>query len=128
MKIEISNGELIDRITILELKMLHIKYDKRRAGVRAELEALSEQVHQDETLLAILQERGGLYQSLLTINQAIWDIENQLRARRERGELDVRFAELASAACGLNDQRFAVKREINELTGSALHEEKQYTS
>ena len=118
-----SWGELIDKITILEIKSERIADREKLANVRAELDALA----------AI---RGGagalpdglaaLTDELRVINTALWEIEDHIRDCERRQDFGAHFTGLARAVYKTNDQRAAVKRRINELLGSDLVEEKSY--
>jgi hypothetical protein len=119
----ISIGDLIDRITILEIKSERIGDPHKAANVARELSAL-----------ALLREAAGLETpemaafaaELRRINVALWDIEEEIRALDRAGDFGPRFIELARGVYTWNDRRSAVKREVNEAFGSALLEEKSY--
>lgn len=135
MKIEVSNGEIIDKWTILQIKSKRIKDKEKLLNVKIEMEALEgpmrtiyEETHQSKTSPVDL---GMKQDRLFTINDELWDVEDSLRELErmefwnDKDELDD-FVDLARQVYHLNDQRARVKREINELTGSALVEEKSY--
>jgi len=121
MKIEVSNGEIIDKITILEIKLEKIQNVDKRRNVQAEYDLLSQ--HFSE--LGI-DSGHKLYQELKMINLKLWDIEDKLRIKEQRKEFDAEFIELARQVYFTNDERAMVKRQINELSGSTLFEEKEY--
>jgi uncharacterized protein DUF6165 len=124
-RVPISHGELIDKITILEIKAERIGDAAKRANVGAELEQL-EAVWQREAAGAadIAAERAAL----LAVNEALWDIEDRIREKERTHSFDAEFIELARSVYIRNDERAAIKRTINERLGSALVEEKSYQS
>ena len=119
MKIDISNGEVVDRWTILTLKMVRIVDKEARANVHREMSMLSEHVHE----LAISEEQLS---ELWTVNAALWDIEDKLRQLESDQLFGEDFIEAARTVYLLNDDRARIKREINEQTDSLLVEEKSY--
>jgi hypothetical protein len=123
LTVPVSVGELIDKITILEIKSERIRDPGKLANVDAELALLRETW--DASPLAatdIVRDRGALK----AINETLWEIEDAIREKEAAGEFDEGFIELARAVYRTNDERAAVKRRINEATGSALVEEKSY--
>ncbi|MFZ3235460.1 MAG: DUF6165 family protein [Stellaceae bacterium] len=119
----ISVGELLDKITILEIKAERIIDPQKQDNVRRELEWLAAVRRRD---VAPLPELEMLCRELAAINRELWDVEDDLR-RSERDQcFDRRFVELARSVYRCNDRRAALKREINELTGSDILEEKSY--
>jgi len=124
-RVPISHGELIDKITILEIKAERIGDAAKRANVGAELEQL-EAVWKREAAGAadIAAERAAL----LAVNEALWDIEDRIREKERTHSFDAEFIELARSVYIRNDERAAIKRVINERLGSALVEEKSYQS
>jgi len=119
----ISHGELIDKITILEIKSEQIADPAKLANVRKELELLLA-VWRDDAAAAvdITAERARLK----AVNQALWDIEDRIRLKEKAQAFDAEFVELARAVYFQNDDRAAIKREINLKLGSQLIEEKSY--
>ena len=124
IKIDVAAGELIDKITILEIKLARIKDPAKLANVRYEL----------DLLLATLAEaqNGGpaldsLRQELRKINEVIWDVEDDIRDHERRKDFGPSFVELARAVYHNNDQRARLKRQVNELLDSKVIEEKSYT-
>jgi len=118
----ISAGELVDKITILRVKADRIGAAKR-VNVTKELrllEALAGEVLPDSPKLAVLTAE------LTTVNAALWDIEEGKRDCERRQDFGGEFVRLARAVYLENDRRAAIKRAINELTGSDLVEEKSY--
>ena len=119
----ISHGELIDKITILEIKSEQIVDPSKQANVRKELDLLAEVWRNDPAAaIDIDAERARLKQ----VNQALWDIEDRIRLKEKAQAFDAEFIELARAVYFQNDDRAAIKREINLRLGSQLIEEKSY--
>jgi len=121
--VPISVGELLDKISILEIKAAAIKDAAKQANVRRELAAL-DAVREHE--VAPLPELAALYAELKSANQALWQIEDEIREHERGGRFDERFIELSRGVYRTNDRRALVKRRINELTGSEIVEEKSY--
>lgn len=118
----VSAGELIDKITILELKLRHIEDATKRANVQTEhdlLTALWAEIPQPDGVETAL---GGLRE----VNAALWAVEDDLREKEAEGEFGNDFVQAARSVYKLNDRRAALKYEINSLTGSRLIEEKSY--
>jgi len=121
--VEVSWGELVDKLTILEIKQRRLSAPAAVANVKRELAALSKVVDD-------LQAPAGfaaLKQNLSAINESLWEIEDRIRAKEAAGSFDREFIELARAVYISNDKRAAFKREINLLLKSDVIEEKQYT-
>ena len=123
--IEVSWGELIDKITILEIKEQRLTSPSAVANVRNELAALVRALAGLNPAPAALD---GLKRELKTLNEALWDIENRTRAKEAAKIFDQEFIELTRSVYLNNDKRAGIKRRINELLDSGLIEEKQYTS
>ncbi len=121
MQIEVSNGELVDKVSILKIKLDRISSAQKRANIQREFDLLYEK-------LAPIQitEQSDSFQRLLKINTRLWEIEDQIRAKEARGEFDKDFIELARQVYFQNDKRSQVKRDINIQTGSMIIEEKEY--
>lgn len=119
----VSYGELIDKITILEIKSERMHDVAKLANVRDELQILNRLWSGDEhSRIDIAAERAELKR----INGALWEIEDAIRVKERDQAFDARFVELARAVYHTNDQRAAVKRAINVKLGSRLVEEKSY--
>ncbi|MGN6739529.1 DUF6165 family protein [Dyella sp.] len=119
----VSFGELIDKITILEIKSQQIRDQAKLANVRTELDLLSATwAAHPASHTDIADERARL----LAVNQALWDIEDHIRLKEKAQAFDAEFIELARSVYFRNDERAAVKREINLKLGSQLVEEKSY--
>jgi uncharacterized protein DUF6165 len=121
--VPISVGELLDKISILEIKAEAISDPARQANVARELAAL-EAVRGRE--VAALPELAALFVELRSANRALWRIEDEIRAHERGGQFDERFIDLARGVYRTNDRRAVLKRQINELTGSEIVEEKSY--
>ncbi|WP_225765230.1 DUF6165 family protein [Stenotrophomonas sp. Marseille-Q4652] len=119
----VSIGELVDKITILEIKAERITDPDKLANVRTELDGLLPLWEQQFQLRPAL---GPLKDQLKEINTRMWDIQDGLRAREAAQTFDDQFIALARGVYGTNGERVAVKNEINRLAGSSLVEEKQY--
>jgi hypothetical protein len=121
--VPISVGELLDKISILEIKAEAITDPVKLANVRRELAALGA-VRKRE--VAALPEMAALQAELKSVNQALWRTEDEIRECEHAGRFDERFIELARNVYRINDRRALLKRRINELTGSEIIEEKSY--
>ncbi len=122
--IEISPGEMVDRLTILRIKLAHMTDEAKLANVRLELEGL-EAAHREN--IADSPEIAALDADLEAINAKLWDIEDEIRACERDGNFGPRFIELARAVYYNNDERARIKREINDLLGADIVEEKSYS-
>ncbi len=120
MKIEVSNGEIADKLTIIEIKLKHIKDEAKLKNLRNEYAVL------DEAVSKIIKKDHELYIALLNINQELWDIEDDIRDLERDKDFGDAFIKTARAVYFTNDKRSEIKRQINELTGSNLVEEKSY--
>lgn len=122
-RVPISWGEVIDKITILEIKVEHLKEARARANVAHELELLAAIAAPQ---LAASSDLAAHKTALRAVNQALWDVEDALRRQEAAGLFDDRFVTLARSVYRQNDQRAAIKRRINELLASEIVEEKSY--
>lgn len=123
--VPISWGELLDKISILEIKSARITANAALANVRAELSQLNN-VAGD--MLATRADVAAIKAALRRVNEALWDIEDRIREREHAQDFGSAFIELARAVYRTNDERGALKRRINILLGSALMEEKHYAA
>ena len=121
--IEIAPGELIDKITILEIKSERIPDADKLENVRVELETLA--AARDAALPAS-DELDRLTAELKRVNEALWVIEDDIRDCERTGDFGERFVELARSVYRTNDVRADLKRQINLALGSRLVEEKSY--
>lgn len=124
--IEISPGELIDKITILEIKAERVHEAQRRAYVLKELALLRRSCA--DLLRAAPPEVEPTTRALRATNERLWEVEDALRDCERAGCFDERFVGLARSVYRTNDQRAALKSELNRLLGSALHEVKSYAA
>lgn len=122
-RVPVSWGEVIDKITILEIKALHLKDARARANVARELELLSAIA---DPQLAASTDLAARKAALRTVNTALWDVEDALRRLEAAGRFDEEFVALARSVYRQNDERAAIKRQINELLASEIVEEKSY--
>lgn len=119
----VSYGELIDKITILEIKSRRIEDAAKVANVRNELDLLNATWANDAASQTdISAERANL----LDVNEQLWDIEDKIRLKERAQEFDAEFIDLARSVYFRNDERAAYKRLINIKLGSQLVEEKSY--
>ena len=124
MKVEISNGELLDKITILELKLLKIKDKEKLINIQKEFDTLNPLTQK------LFEKYDGQLQNhyleLAKINGQLWDIEDWIRDCEHEKRFDKEFVELARSVYITNDKRCEVKKLINLITSSGLVEEKSY--
>ncbi len=123
IRIEIAPGELIDKITILEIKAERIADAAKRANVLVELRTLTDV---RAATIPLDGEIDRLAAELKTVNEALWEIEDDIRECDRDGDFGPRFVELARAVYRTNDRRAELKRAINLRLGSRLVEEKSY--
>lgn len=121
--IPMSPGELLDKITILEIKSERMSNEGKLRNVRHELSLLnntwSQSVSEDDTIRRI-------HSALKNINEALWEIEDDIRDQEKAREFGQRFIELARSVYFTNDKRAAAKKELNVHLGSDIVEEKSY--
>jgi hypothetical protein len=123
--VPISPGELIDKITILEIKSQRMSDAAKLHNVRTELSLLSDTWKASPfSATDISAEWAGLRD----VNAKLWDIEDRIRDKERDGRFDAEFIELARAVYFTNDERAAIKKQINTRLGSALVEEKSYAN
>ena len=123
IKINISVGELLDKITILEIKQERIDDVVKLENVKKELVVLRRQWESSSYAAISLDEKLG---ALKKANESLWDIEDKIRIKESKQEFDAEFIELARSVYFINDKRAEVKRLINGKTKSELVEEKSY--
>jgi hypothetical protein len=123
--VPVSIGELIDKITILEIKAERIDDPAKLVNVRRELEQLLQVSVLSEQLLADIEDVRA---SLKAVNYSLWDIEDRIRIKESLAEFDNEFIELARSVYIRNDERAAHKRALSTRTGFELVEEKSYAS
>jgi transcriptional regulator of nitric oxide reductase len=121
--VPVSPGEVLDKITILEIKSERMEDLEKVANVRVELGLLrdtwAKAVTEDDTI-------RDLHAQLKEINEALWEIEDDIRDKERLKEFDERFIELARSVYFTNDRRSQVKKQLNLHLGSQIIEEKSY--
>jgi len=120
MKIEVSNGEIIDKLTIIEIKLERITDAGKTANLRKEYDIL------DKAASKIIKRSDALYSELYRVNCELWDIEDRIRDMERTKNFGPDFIETARQVYIKNDLRSDIKRKINLSTGSGLIEEKSY--
>ncbi len=123
LQVPVSVGEVLDKITILQIKLAHISDAAKRVNIQNELDALLPLVAGDAFTTDQMQ---GLMAELKAVNEALWDIEDDIREKEAAKSFDAEFIRLARAVYVTNDKRAEIKKQINLATGSALVEEKSY--
>lgn len=122
--VEVAIGELVDKLTILEIKLEQIKDEAKLANIRTEYEILSAKsravVPDDARIAALTQELKG-------VNEALWHIEDDIRDCERAKDFGPRFVALARSVYRTNDQRSLIKRQINQILNSGIVEEKSYS-
>ena len=123
IKVPISPGELVDKITILEIKSARMTDPAKLANVRVELALLLDTWRGSA---CASHDIASHWAALRAINEKLWDVEDLIRDKERARTFDQEFIELARAVYVTNDERAAVKREINTRLGSKIVEEKSY--
>jgi len=123
VKVAVSWGELIDKIAILEIKRARLTDPAQRANVEAEFAIL---IDARDAALPPDADIAADSQALLDVNRALWDIEDDIRARERARDFGPDFIALARAVYQTNDRRAAIKRSLDEALGSDIVEEKSY--
>jgi hypothetical protein len=125
IKVPISPGEMLDKITILRIKSARMSDPKKLANVRLELGAL------ERTWGASAYAKADIdseMTALLKVNERLWVIEDDIRDKERAQAFDAEFIRLARAVYFENDERAAIKRRINDKLGSSIVEEKSYAA
>jgi hypothetical protein len=120
VQVPVSVGELLDKLSILRIKLAEFRDEAQRENVRRELAELARVAD------ALGLRHPDLEAGLDEVNGALWRIEDELRVLESRRDFGARFVELARAVYFTNDRRAALKRDLNRRFGSTLVEEKQY--
>jgi len=120
MKIEVSNGEIIDKLTIIQIKLERIKDKAKLENLKKEYSELI------SVTSAIISTSDPLYKSLYEVNSELWDIEDRIRDLERNKDFGEDFISVARSVYYKNDRRAELKREINIKTSSGLIEEKSY--
>jgi hypothetical protein len=123
IKVPVSPGELIDKLTILEIKAANMTDATKLANVNIELKLLQETWRSSAFASANIDAE---WTQLREINKKLWDIEDLIRDKEREKKFDQEFIELARAVYFTNDERAAVKKQINTKLGSKIVEEKSY--
>ena len=121
---EISAGELLDKLTILEIKLKEIKKPSLLQDIKKEYKALNDT---KEKNISSSNEIEVLYKNLKQINERLWKIENEKRLCEKNSDFNEKFIQLARDVYVENDKRSKIKFEINKILGSNIREVKQYT-
>ena len=121
--VPVSPGEVLDKITILEIKSERMNDEAKLANVRRELELLNNTWTKSVPTDAVVQR---IHDQLKHINEALWEIEDDIRDKERVREFDQDFIDLARAVYVTNDQRAEAKKELNLHLGSEIVEEKSY--
>ncbi|MBM3382429.1 MAG: hypothetical protein FJY29_08320 [Betaproteobacteria bacterium] len=119
--VPVSVGELLDKITILQIKSERIEDQNKQVNIRKELSALLETCRNNS-----IDVTHVLVRELKSVNEELWVIEDDIREKERAKTFDQKFIELARAVYVTNDKRFQIKSQINKAMGSAYAEEKSY--
>ena len=123
IEIPVSFGELIDKLTILEIKKSKITDNEKLKNIQLEFELLNKKY---QTKLKDTKELQVFYDALLEVNHKLWKIEDKIRILENNKEFNDEFIDLARSVYKLNDERFAIKNEINKTFDSEIQEQKEY--
>ena len=122
IKIPVSAGELVDKITILKIKKKNVIDQNKKVNIDRELDFLTDiynEINNEKKL-------DGFLNKLLEVNQKLWEIEDEIRILERKKQFDEDFILLARSVYIENDKRFEIKNKINNFLGSAIKEEKLY--
>lgn len=122
MKIEVSIGEIIDKLSILQIKTSFIKDDEKLNNVKKEYDYLYNIVFNEMKI------KQSDFSNMVNINQVLWKIEDDIRDKERDKVFDTEFIELARSVYTTNDKRAEIKKEINLKYGSLFVEEKSYSN
>ncbi len=122
MMVEISNGELLDKLSILKIKLDNISEDDKLKNIRKEFDILNELSNEFLKQTTIM----NLFNELLDVNKKLWDVEDFIRHKEKLKEFDEEFVFYARNVYITNDLRAEIKRKINDITNSEIVEEKSY--
>ena len=121
MKVDVSIGELVDKVTILKIKLNKIKSEQKLKNIRKEYDILSSKMESTG-----VKEDNEDFTELRKVNEALWEIEDKIRIKEMNKEFDDEFIQLARSVYFQNDKRSEIKKKINLSFGSDLIEEKEY--
>ena len=128
IKIPISAGELVDKITILEIKKELITDTAKLGIINNELKLLSKEYDRvNRDFPKLVKKINSAKKDLLNVNRKLWDVENKLRSMESHREFESEFIEAARKVYILNDKRAKIKAKINKLFGSSISDVKSYT-
>tara|TARA_B100001250_G_scaffold13960_1_gene12224 strand:+ start:41949 stop:42341 length:393 start_codon:yes stop_codon:yes gene_type:complete len=125
LTVPVSYGELVDKLTILNIKKIKITDSKKIEKINIERKIFEDKVE----ILKDSNEKNylKLFNKLYEVNLKLWEVEDSIRKHELNNEFNEKFIELARSVYFLNDERFNIKSEINKYFGSQIHEVKQYT-
>ena len=121
---EISAGELLDKMSILEIKLDKIKNNNDQEEISKEYNLLKET---QDSNIKITEKIKKLFKEIKEVNLILWDIENEIRTCEKNKDFGEKFTELSRSVYLNNDKRAKIKSEINEILGSNIREIKQYS-
>jgi hypothetical protein len=125
LRVPVSPGELIDKLTILEIKLERMSDPAKKANVAKEFDVLSEELAKSVRQSAELTQ---LHSALKQVNETLWVVEDDIRDCERTQDFGHKFIELARSVYRINDRRAELKKEINLLLNSDLIEEKSYAA
>lgn len=123
LKIPISIGELLDKISILEIKCIKITDENKLVNIKKELSVLKQEYEKIKINDSVI---NSLYKELYGINLMLWEVEDSIRVLEKNQKFENSFIELARNVYKTNDRRFEVKNKINSILNSEFKEEKSY--
>lgn len=123
VKIPVSIGELLDKISILEIKCIKILDENKLVNIKKELSELKQEYEKIKINDSVV---NTLYKELYGINLMLWEIEDSIRVLEKNQKFEISFIELARNVYKTNDRRFEVKNKINTILNSEFKEEKSY--
>jgi hypothetical protein len=125
LRVPVSPGELIDKLTILEIKLERMSDPAKKANVAKEFDVLSEELAKSVRQSSELTQ---LHSALKQVNETLWVVEDDIRDCERAQDFGPKFIELARSVYRINDRRAEIKKEINLLLNSDLIEEKSYAA
>ncbi len=123
LKVDVSAGEFLDKITILEIKSERIKDEEKLRNVHKELDLLRKIWVESPLSQNDVSSQVG---DLKRVNESLWEIEDKIRLKEAAQSFDDEFVQLARSVYKINDERASIKRQLNRILGSELTEEKSY--
>ena len=124
MKVEVSNGELLDKVSILKIKLERITDKEKLVNIKKEYDTLKP--HVDKLMENTKTNLHNYFSNLSDLNNILWDIEDWIRDCEKRQDFGPEFIQLARSVYTTNDRRSEIKKIINQNTNSILTEEKSY--